>query len=96
MKVYVCECGYDYEGTDICVVFDSEEKAIKWEKFLNDLKAEWNAYCQDWESINNPNHGFTTKSAWSTDIAKDYYVQFRNVGANREADYFQYRVHEVV
>ena len=42
MKVYVCECGYDYEGSTISVVFDTEEKAQKWQKFCEDLKTEWN------------------------------------------------------
>jgi hypothetical protein len=30
MKVYIAECGFDYEGFDISGVFDSEEKANKY------------------------------------------------------------------
>ncbi len=95
-KVYICEYGYDYEGSVICTVFDNEEKAKKWEQFCNNLKDEWTAYCKEWEEINNPSHGYTKKSAWSTDIARNYSDEFKKVGANREADYFQYTEHEVV
>jgi len=96
MKVYVCECGYDYEGSIISVVFDTEEKAKKWQKFCEDLKAEWNKYNKDWEEVNNPKHEFTKKSAWSTEEAKNYKEEFNKVGANRESDYFMYTGHEVV
>ena len=95
-KVYLCEYGYDYEGSTICRVFDTKEKAEKWEKVCNDLKSEWNAYYNSWEEKNNPEHRVIQDSAWSTDIARDYYDQFRKVGANREADYFMYTEHEVV
>ncbi len=95
MKVYICETDYGYDGTRLAIVFDNEEKAKKWEKFCYDLRAEWMAYYQDWEEQNNPEHRMIRDSAWSTDIAKYYDDEFKKVGADRDAEGFQYREMEV-
>lgn len=96
MKVYVCESSWNYEGDDIRRVYDTREKGDKWVADCYNLKAEWSAYCQDWEEQNNPSHGYTTKTSWSTAIAKYYSDEFRKLDSDREADSFSCREYEVI